>query len=181
MVTTATVEIATEATKAAARRAKAEAKKAAFAEAAKASTEADHAERAAVEESKTFSLVLPVKLTDAESRAEAKSVAAEQASLDHDMVTEKVTIDEIKAGWKARKEALHKRVLGLGKGEADRDVRCKRVTDIATNAVSIVRLDTGETVEAEAMSAEERQTELFDDGDDDRDADLFGEHEDALP
>lgn len=140
--------------------------------AAAASATADNAAKAVEVESKTFTLKLPVKLTDAEMAAASKANGIRRRELD----ARKAAHAEVGAALRADEKDLHADVLLQEQGEALRDVECRDRVSFGTNAVDTIRLDTGEIAEgySRALSFEDRQASLLPEHED-SDSDLFGD------
>ena len=108
----------------------------------------------------TETRTLPCVLTDDELLARGDALARQHAAIKDE--------EAAQAGEKKRmKEALDEltgeqaRLARIVRDKAEpRDVECRIVHDYATQAVQVVRTDTGEVIESRAMTDRERQIGL---------------------
>lgn len=129
-----------------------------------ASATADAAAKVEAVEAKTFTIDLPVKLTDAERVTASTANGIRRRELDARKAACKAVADDIRADEKK----LHGDVLLQEQGEALRPVLCKEQIIFEQNTAQTVRLDTGEIVadQTRALDFDELQPALFNDGED---------------
>jgi hypothetical protein len=103
---------------------------------------------------------LPVRVNDAQAidyGENMSNLVNEQTAIETDLSAygseKRKRLREIKKEVKRLAVAIHDR-------QELASVQCDVVSDFSTNSIRIIRLDTKETVETRAMTAEERQTEL---------------------
>lgn len=101
--------------------------------------------------------LLPVPLTDRERLELGQNIARVYNSIGEEK-------DQAKADAEAHKASITEMEKGLGLdartlriGSVERMVKCQVIKDYRHGSVRIVRLDTGNTVDARPMTSEERQ------------------------
>jgi hypothetical protein len=105
---------------------------------------------------------LPVKLTEPEIVGLAREAAEKQQRLEALEQEKKSTSASYKAQIEGERTLLKHLASVITSGTDMRSVECREVRDHRRGTVAHVRQDTGETIILRPMTAEERQTELFD-------------------
>lgn len=103
---------------------------------------------------------LPCRLTEGEllARADDLSVVVQETTAEEGRQT------DVKAQMKARLTELDARktrlAITIGRKEEYRDVEVEHLADLQAGTVSVIRTDTGESIETRPMTEQERQTSL---------------------
>lgn len=103
---------------------------------------------------------LPCRLTDPEllTKADELSVVVQEVSAEEDRQT------DVKAQMKAKLTELDARktrlAITIGRKEEYRDVRCELQADVQAGTVTVIRTDTGESLETRPMTEDEKQKSL---------------------
>jgi len=103
---------------------------------------------------------LRCNLKDEERLELGQRLAREQQNLAQTEDRKAEVASTIKAEIEAHRATINALSRTLNNGYDYRDVDCDIILNFESNAVMLVRVDTGEVVESRAMSAEERQREL---------------------
>jgi hypothetical protein len=108
---------------------------------------------------------LPVKLTDAELLERGDTMAATELLIETLGLERAQVTSKINAAKKERAKLAHT----IDCGTEDREIRCEWHEDFSKNVFRLKRQDTGEEVDTRPMTALDRTSPLFPDGDGDDD------------
>lgn len=109
---------------------------------------------------------LPVNLTLEETDELGKELAEAERDLQKQIDAKKADSSRRNEAIKSQRELVQALTSKRINGVETRPVMCVKTTDITKNLVTIVRQDTGETVDTRALTAEERQGAMFETVDD---------------
>ncbi len=109
---------------------------------------------------------LPVDLSKAEKLKFGDAMAVAELAI----VALQKEMVPLKAEVKEHAEERKRLAECIDSGTETRDVNCKWIEDLDHNVKRLVRQDTGDTVEEQALTAEEREGSLDFDGDGDGDS-----------
>lgn len=108
----------------------------------------------------TETRTLPVTLTTDELLARGDGLARAHRAVRDEQAKQKAVKEEMKQRLEDLEGEVGKLARIVRDKAEDRDVECRIVHDYLANAVQVVREDTGEVIEARAMTDRERQIGL---------------------